>query len=81
MDFVKDVINKNKFFFFRKDRIYNELVPCINILYAIALNNNELDLLALKKDKTRYGYFQQILMENISKKKKKVMYMIFLKIL
>ena len=65
------LIKNTSFFFFRKDRIYNELVSCINILYTIALKNNELDLLALKKDKMRYGYSQQILMENFSKKKEK----------
>ena len=55
-------------------------MSCINILYKIALKNNELDLLALKKDKTRYGYSQQILIEIFLKKKKIVMYMIFLNI-
>ena len=46
-------------------------MSCINILCEIVLQNNELNLLALKKDKTKYDYSQRILMENISKKKEK----------
>ena len=72
LDLIKNEINKKyTLSFFRKYIIYDELMSCINILCEIVLQNNELNLLALKKDKTKYDYSQRILMENISKKKEK----------
>ena len=46
-------------------------MSCINILCEIVLQNNELNLLALKKYKTKYDYSQRILINGKYFKKKR----------
>ena len=65
---IKNKINSKKKVHFYDMSLRKELISAINDLHKIALKNNELNILALKKDKIKYGYSQQILRENLSKK-------------
>ena len=40
----------------------------IDCLFHLALKNNELNMLALKKDNEKYGYTKEILNENLKNK-------------
>ena len=61
-------INKN---------IHNSLRKGIDCLFQLALKNNELNLLALKKDNEKYGYTKEILKENFQDKPKNQIYNVF----
>ena len=54
-----------------KNKIYNDLIDRINQLYRITLKNNELNLIALKKDDKTNDFVKQFLIENIEKKGEK----------
>ena len=51
-----------------KNKIYNDLIDGINQIYQITINNNELNLIALKKDEKKNDFFRKLLFENIEKK-------------
>ena len=69
MDDIKNEIHSKKNLI--NYNIYKKLESGINSLHQIVLKNNELNQIALKKDKNKYGYSKQLLMENISKKLEK----------
>ena len=71
IDDIKNETHLRKYFFFRKYFIYNKLESCINSLHKIVLKNNELNKVALKKDKNKYGYSQKLLTTNILEKQEK----------
>ena len=53
-------------------KVYNDLMYGINILYQLALKNNELNKIALQTDDERlgkYGYARRLLLENTDIKK------------
>ena len=56
----------------KKNNIDNEFNDCISngirILYDMALKNNELNNLALKKDDKQYGFLENVLNKNIKNK-------------
>ena len=45
--------------------IYNYLMDDISLLYEITLKNNELNLIALKKEDKKYEFIHQLITENI----------------
>ena len=49
----------------------------IECLFQLALKNKELNTLALKKDKTKYGYAKEILKENFKNRAKNVIFELF----
>ena len=59
-----------------KNKIYNDLIDGINQIYQITINNNELNLIALKKDEKKNDFIRKLLFENIEKKgdKNKIYY-------
>ena len=61
-------------------KVYNDLMYGINILYQLALKNNELNKIALQTDDERlgkYGYARRLLLENTDIKKDSKVYSFF----
>ena len=58
--------------------IHNSLREGIDCLYQLALKNNELNKLALKKDKEKYGFTKEILKENLEDKAKSKLFDLFI---
>ena len=70
---IREEINKkieegNKELLERNKIIHDSLREGIDCLFHLALKNNELNMLALKKDKEKYGYTKEILNENLKNK-------------
>ena len=57
--------------------IYNSLRKGIDCLFQLALKNNELNNLALKKDKKKYGFTKEILEENMKDRGKSEIFNLF----
>ena len=57
--------------------IHKSLREGLDCLFQLALKNNELNLLALKKDKVKYGFTKEILQENLKEKEKSPIFDIF----
>lgn len=79
---MREQINKqikegSKEFFERNKEIHYSLREGIDCLFQLALKNNELNLLALKKDNEKYGFTKQILKENLKNKEKNQLFDIF----
>jgi len=66
----KEALEKNK-------EIHHSLREGIDCLYQLALKNNELNLLALKKDKEKYGFTKEILQENLKDKQNNLIFDLF----
>ena len=78
----RDIINKqmeeeNRQMLERNKEIHYSLREGIDCLYQLALKNNELNLLALKKDKEKYGFTKEILSENLKDKAKSPLFDLF----
>lgn len=79
---VRELINKqieigNKEALERNKIIHSALREGIDCLFQLALKNNELNLLALKKDKEKYGFTKDILKENFKEKEKNKIFNLF----
>lgn len=79
---IREQINKqiedgNKKALENNMEIHNSLREGIDCLFHLALKNNELNVLALKKDKEKYGYTKEILKENLKDKEKSEIFNIF----
>ena len=67
----------NKELFERNKVIHYSLREGIDCLFQLALKNNELNLLALKKDDQKYGFTKEILKEKLKNKEKNRLFDIF----
>lgn len=79
---IREQINKqiqrgNREAYERNKEIHNSLREGIDCLFQLALKNNELNLLALKKDKEKYGFTKEVLNENLKKKENNQIFNIF----
>lgn len=66
----KELLERNKV-------IHYSLREGIDCLFQLALKNNELNLLALKKDNEKYGFTKEILKEKLKNKKNNQLFDIF----
>ena len=73
----KDIEEGNKRLFELNKDIHNSLRKGIDCLFQLALKNNVLNQLALKKDKEKYGFTKEVLKENMQKKEKSEIFDIF----
>jgi len=64
----KQIEEGNKELLERNKIIHDSLREGIDCLFQLALKNNELNTLALKKDNEKYGYTKEILNENLKNK-------------
>lgn len=76
-DLRKQIENGNKELLEINKNIHNSLRKGIDCLFQLALKNNELNLLALKKDTEKYGFTKEILRENFQKNQKNEIFDIF----
>ena len=72
---MREEINKqieagNKEALERKKVIHSSLRECLDCPFQLALKNNELNLLALKKDNVKYGFTKEIVNESFKDKVK-----------
>ena len=67
----------NKEFLERNKIIHYSLREGIDCLFQLALKNNELNLLALKKDNEKYGFTKEILKEKLKNKENNQLFDIF----
>ena len=67
---MKQLEEGNRQMLQRNKEIHFSLREGIDCLYHLALKNNELNLLALKQDKEKYGFTKEILNENMKDKAK-----------
>ena len=73
----KQIEEGNKELLERNKVIHYSLREGIDCLFQLALKNNELNLLALKKDNEKYGFTKEILKENLKNKEKNQLFDIF----
>lgn len=79
---MREKINKqieigNKELLERNKVIHYSLREGIDCLFQLALKNNELNLLALKKDNEKYGFRKEILKEKLKSKENNQLFDIF----
>ena len=67
----KLIEQKNKEISEKNVQIHNSLRRGIDCLFQLALKNNVLNELALKRDDKKYGFTKEILKENMNKVEKK----------
>ena len=68
---------KNKEISEKNIQIHNSLRRGVDCLFQLALKNNVLNQLALKRDSKKYGFTKEILKENMNKGNKNEIYEIF----
>ena len=79
---IREVLNRqieegNRELLEINQHIHNSLRKGIDCLFQLALKNNELNNLALKKDKKKYGFMKEILEENMKDRGKSEIFNIF----